>query len=176
MPWTDAAGERILAGMRVAVAGVWLVVLGSLGGCGNVITTRSAGLTGLTTDANGQLVVLVATCDAAARVIDASASREGVAQDRPNAVLGQLTARGPQRGSFAVSLLSPAAPWVASTPVTLPTGGRALILAAGDPEGDTVTAPVVASPSELAALDPGHVLIREGQRIERAEFERSACP
>lgn len=167
--------KRILAGMRATGVGIVLLVVAALGGCGNLITTRSVGLTGLTADASGQLVVLVSTCDTAARVIDASASREGLAQNEPNAVLGQLTAGQPQRGSFAVALLSPAAPWVAATPVTLPTGGRALILAAGDPEADTVTAPVVARPSDLGALDPEHVLIREGQRIERKEFDRLAC-
>ncbi len=83
----------------------------TLSGCGNLITTKIIGGTGITVSPSGDPVAVIAVCSDYVDEIDIALGREGLADDEPNVHGGIWTAAEPQSGLVQVNLVTPEPPW-----------------------------------------------------------------
>jgi hypothetical protein len=154
----------------VAALPITALLIATLTGCGNLVTTEISGRLGVTVDDTGQPQILVLSCDAPLTSVDASGDRTGLASDEENETLATWSRTDAADG---LSVLDPAAPgdgWTGDA-LTWPTG-RTVVLGAGSADGKVAGTSVIVSPESLEALEPGRVLIADaGDTMTRADFE-----
>jgi len=160
---------------RVGLATVSILVAAPAG-CGNAVTTDVVGMTGVTADAQGRPVVIVAACGAAYDRIAVSdmLDRSTVPATQVNETLLTMTRETPLTGTETVSLTDPLAPWSASKRFepTEPDGIDVAAFAEGE---DRTTTSVMVTRAEYHQVSADVVLVRQGERWTRAEFDARAC-
>lgn len=149
---------RRLGGALAAVAIV-------LTGCGNAVSTQIVGTTGMTVDHAGKPVGLVAVCDGSVDQLTISGDRTGLKEDQPNKDIGMWKASAPDAAGIVTVDLGEDAPVLEE--------GRTYIAIADRSDADAEATQVTFSLADLAALAPGHVLVRDAEVQTRADFEAS---
>ena len=178
-----SATSRSIA-TRVAVACAVLSTL-TLSGCE---TVAPAGETGVTVDANGEPVAVLAMCagfvDRLILYSDSGVTPDPNRPDSADIVHGRWERSTPLKQSAAVSLVDPADGWTATKPLDVVEPGIEYVMYAnGDNQWSTNSVQFTAE--SLAALQPGQVLHqtyyeRTDSSVDEvigsvAEFDRAAC-
>ncbi len=160
-----------LAGGLVALAATSV-----LAGCGNFVTTDVRGIVGLTADASGRPVAVVAACGADLDQVSVVEllDRTTVSQETRNPVLVELTASAPPGERFEVSLTSPGSAWSVTGHFD-PESQSAVVVNAASTRRDQVATPVQVSRAAYASVNADRVMVREGESWTRAEFDARAC-
>ncbi len=148
----------------------------ALAGCGNVVTTKIVGMAGLTADAAGNPVVIVAPCGAAYDQVQVMGLIDRRTADATvqNPVLLDLASATTHSEPFTVSLTQPAPDWTARGGFE-PTAQTGLDIGAGSGTEDMGATPVQVSAQDYANVTADVVIVRDGERWSRADFDRIAC-
>jgi hypothetical protein len=155
-----------------ALAGTALAAGLVLAGCGNAVDTDVNGRTGVTLDASGTPVVLVAVCHKSIDEVVISGDREGLKEDEPNAELGTWTAARPMKGIVGLSLADPGEDWSVKGSFT-PEDDKGYIVIGGQAKADVEASQVSFRGSDLAKLAPGDVLVDDRKVEDRLTFASS---
>lgn len=153
-----------------------LLVLSAAVGCGNAVTTDIVGMTGLTADASGAPVVIVAPCGGAVdriavhKLIDLASATPGATTP----LVTELRASTPHTDAFSVSLVDPASGWSASAPFDAAQQDRISIAAYAN-DADRTTTSLVVSRAAYEQVRADTVLVREAEVWTRAQFDQRAC-
>lgn len=143
-------------------------------GCGNVISAEVNGMTGVTVDGQGRPAVVVAVCSDHVDQVTVYGTREGLDDDEANPKLGSWTSERSQSGTFTIDVTDPGPDWTASGPIDLETD-RDYIVGASRSDADVETMDVSFRGGDLAALEPGDVIVRDGEVWSRTTFDEQAC-
>ncbi len=160
-----AVGNR--AGALVGVA----VVVASLTGC-IAPDIEVIGALGVAVDAEQRPVVVVETCEGAARGVDLSFDREGLTEDEENEQVAAWRSDVPVPGTSEVVLSAPAGPWAGESVELV--GDRGYIATAVG-EGDReVLSQVAFRGEDFATMEPGTVYINDTASDAQELVGRSA--
>lgn len=94
-------------------------VLLALGGCGNYLNVEWNGQSGVSHDADGNLILHVLTCDNSTSRVEVVAGREGLDASDVNPTIGAFTSPEPANGYVEINLANPD-PWVVEQELQLP--------------------------------------------------------
>jgi len=153
-----------------------LLLLSAAAGCGNAVNTEIVGMTGLTADASGAPVVIVAPCGGAVdritvhKLIDLASATPGATTP----LVTELRASTPHTDLISVSLVDPAPGWSASAPFD-PAMQDRINIAAFASDADRTTTSLVVTRADYEQVSADRVLVREAEVWTRAEFDRRAC-
>lgn len=148
----------------------------ALPGCGNLVTTQIVGITGITADAAGSPVVVVAPCGAAydqAQVV-AMIDRQTAGATQQNPVLLEMSSTRPRSEPFTISLTQPGPVWTPTGRLDIE-GRPGFHVGVGSSTKDMGATPVRVSAADYANVTDDVVIVREGERWTRADFDRVAC-
>ncbi|HNQ05562.1 MAG TPA: hypothetical protein PKH97_00045 [Tetrasphaera sp.] len=148
----------------------------ALAGCGNVVTTKIVGMAGLTADAAGNPVVIVAPCGAAydqVQVVGMIDRRTADATE-DNPILLEMSSGTMHSDPFTVSLTRPGPGW-SSRGTYEPEDQIGIYVGVGSSTKDMGSTPVQISAADYEQVRADVVIVREGERWSRADFDRIAC-
>lgn len=139
----------------------------ALAGCGNYVNVEAQGISGMSTDGEGNITVHIHVCDdnAVNRLRLVGGFYDGPSETN-NPPLGALEPPEPTSGYVAVNLADPA-PWEILEPLALPTESEKYIIAGPEVENGGSPIPftvekyisdVALTVGEIESLEPGFVV------------------
>lgn len=160
---------------HAATAVLVAALVPALAGCGNFITTEIVGMVGVTADAEGRPVVIVAPCGAAIdrmHVVELL-DRSKVNEQETNPVLLELARSAAITGPTTLNLAAPG-DWTPEGSFD-PAAQAAVVIGAASSTKDQSATPVQVTTAQYADLDASHVRVREDEVWTRVDFDALAC-
>jgi len=167
--------------MIIRVAAAVVLAAACLAGCGNAVEAHVNGRTGISVDAEGNPVVVLAVCSEFVDQVVLSLGREGLSESEANPEVGTWRARDHVTGSARLELAAPDASWETHEPLSLDPQ-KHYIANASQADADVETAQVDFFGRDLAEMAPDSVYVSSGDadtaKLERHDaetFEAFAC-
>ncbi len=151
-----------------------LVIALTSSSCGNVVNVEVIGKTAITVDNAGKPVMLIEVCDGHIDTLVLARTREGLADDEPNAIEGTWDAVDPHTGTVEVNVGTATTGW--QGPQIGLNSGQGYILEGTSSTAEVVTSQVTFTAAQVTTLRVNQVISGDGTISERAAFKASACP